>query len=311
MERGIQTGGSSSSSEPHPSWVPGERTGQALSSVQEAQDEGDLEDFRPAEFGASGSSGSHGMQVAEWAGVYEDCFDEEDTATFPIVGSWLRVHFIVRLLNVAGEGILSMLGERCAEWCRLRLTSQMIGVAVAGSVVDALRRGPYWVMFSGPQWLEAVNEYLRTGYPVDDVSSGEGVQSPGLPSQGGPGTIFPYIEWPPGVRIHYLWRVFSDEGYFILSCLGTRVCEWAYLRAVAREFRSAVLYGLIQWLRATGVQYMSDTPIAAEAAEAFLQSGTRTYPFADREDIDDDPQIDDTPVRRQLGPAPRPALPQQ
>ena len=89
--------------------------------------------------------------------------------------------------------------------------------------------------------------------------------------------------------------------------LGTRVSEWEYLRATACEFRSAVLYGLIRWLRETGVQRMSDPAVTSEAAEVFLQTGTRTFP-CEEEEVVDDAEIDERPLRpvgEVRGPAPR------
>ena len=93
---------------------------------------------------------------------------------------------------------------------------------------------------------------------------------------------------------------FSDEGYLVLSCLGTRVCEWAYLRATAREFRSSVLYGLIRWLRETGVQRISTTTAAAEAAEEFLRSGVRNYPFGEPEQAVGEPRFRLEPEAREV-----------
>eukprot|EP00439_Symbiodinium_sp_Y106_P053438 s3512_g7.t1 len=219
--------------------------------------------------------------------------------TWPYVGTWLRLHYFAQLLSLVGEGILQALGERAEEWLVIRCTSPLIRIALAGSVADALRKGPYVVMFSGPQWQEAVEEYILTGYPVDDATYPEGTNSEG--GQGAPVTrvspSFPYIEWPPGIYIHYLWRVFTCEGYLILMYLGTRVSEWGYLRATACEFRSAVLYGLIRWLRETGVQRMSDPAVTSEAAGVFLQTGTRTFPFEEEEEVVDDGEA---PVVREL-----------
>ena len=299
-ERDHQTGGSSGSAGPGGLEGAPNRARAFIAGVSEGCGEDLSEDLQPAEFGVSGSSGSHGLQASGWGGVYEDCLQDEDPAEFPIVGSWLRMHFLAHLVTVVGETLLTMFEERGIEWFLLRQTSQMIRIVVAGSVVDRLRRGPYGVMFSGPQWLEAVNEYLRTGYPVDERAYAEGLS----PEEGSGQAVtlprFPYIEWPPGIEIHYLWRVFSDEGYLVLSCLGTRVCEWAYLRATAREFRSSVLYGLIRWLRETGVQRISTTTAAAEAAEEFLRSGVRNYPFGEPEQAVGEPRFRLEPEAREV-----------
>ena len=65
----LQTGGSSSSAGHHIPSGAQEGFGFALQGIPEVLDDEVLEDFRPADFGVSGSSSSHGMQASEWVGV--------------------------------------------------------------------------------------------------------------------------------------------------------------------------------------------------------------------------------------------------
>ena len=241
-----------------------------------------------------GSSGSHGMQVArsDFASgglTYEDYLplgEREIRDTWPYVGTWLQIHYLAQILSLEGERVLAMLGVRSAAWFLLRGASQMIRLAVAGSVVDTLRRGPYSVMFSSPQWLEAVEEYLRTGYPVEDVAYFEEPQLSRDEHEGEEaerGSLgFPYIEWPPGVRVHYLWTVFSTCGALVLDLLGNRVSSWGYLRAVATGFRSSVTLALVVWLRRTHHLYVARAQDTYNAAAAYLQGEGIQYPFGER-----------------------------
>ena len=165
-----------------------------------------------------------------------------------------------------------MLGTRSA-WVQVRRTSNYIRYAVAGVVAECLRRGPYWVMFSGPQWLIAVEEYLDTGYPEEELWS-------------------PYINEPPGVPRHMLWKIFALRGREILLYLGDRVDDWRCLRPVARGFLQEVGSGLTWWFRDTQPRWAVYTASGADAADAYLQG-------------DEDLEIDERPLRRQAPEAPR------
>ena len=116
-----------------------------------------------------GSSSSHGMGHHQdtWGLTYEDLTGSDlELEGFPLVGVWFRAHFLVHLFSVAGERVLEWLGTRVPEWLCLRSASSAIRHAFLTAVADILRRGPYMVMFSGPQWQIAVNEYISTGYPL-------------------------------------------------------------------------------------------------------------------------------------------------
>ena len=262
----VQTGGSSSSTDPCP--VP----------------------FHEGEVSIGVSSGSHGMVVHQdsWGPCYEDLVGiPEETAEFPWVGVWHRVHFVAYLLSEAGETLLGMLGERDVTWYLLRTTSNAVRSALMNAIVGGLRKGPYSVMFQGAQWWLAVEEYLLTGYPeCDPAENWEGR------SQG-----FPFVTWAPGITVHYLWRVFAIMGGRLLAFLGDRTSEWGRLRSAARGFHSHVLYAVLGWLRDTSVQRVADGRCSFEAADAYILSGVRTFPFEEREGIEDDADIDERPIR--------------
>ncbi|CAE7355520.1 RE2 [Symbiodinium sp. CCMP2456] len=244
-----------------------------------------------------GSSGSHGMSSNQdaWGLCYEDSFGEDPVEGFPIVGTWLRVHFLVSLFSQEGERILEGLGQRSVSWLRLRAVSNAIRYALAGAIVDGLRRGPYAVMFSSPQWFSAVEEFVLTGYPLEGEAIGE-ENVPAADEEDVSVLGFPYVEWAPTVVVHFLWRLFALDGSRLLAFLGNRVVEWCYLRSAARGFRSHVLYALIGWLRDTGIQRVADGYLSIEAAESYLQHGVRVYPF---EEIEEDVELDERPIRRE------------
>ena len=92
---------------------------------------------------------------------YEDYFgDAMSVEGFPYVGTWIRSHFLVQLLSQTGEHILWTLGERVTEWLCLRATSARMRYALVFAVVEVLRRGPQVLRYSGPQWLEATEEFI-------------------------------------------------------------------------------------------------------------------------------------------------------
>ena len=113
---------------------------------------------------------------------------------------------------------------------------------------------------------------------------------------------FPYVEWPPSVVVHFLWRLFALCGSRILACLGDRTREWGYMYASAKGFRSHVVYALICWLRSTGIHRMADGPVSYEAAQAYLHSGVREYPF--EEGSKEDLEVDERPHRAPMPGAP-------
>ena len=171
-----------------------------------------------------GSSSSHGMQAVSLSErYYEDYYgDEMLMDRFPYVGSWLQRHFLLHLFSLVGEQVLWALGERSLEWFILRRVSGGVRCAVTLAVADVLRRGPFTILYSGPQGLAAVDEFIRRGEHVEDSVVG-----------------FPYVEGPPGMVAHYLWRVFMLVGWCVLDFLGDRVCSWGCLRGVAQGFRSS------------------------------------------------------------------------
>ena len=274
----VQRGGSSSSTDPWPMLFP--------AGVAEAHDLPFTEEVVSADL----SSGSHGMAVHQdaWGSCYEDLVGiPEETEDFPWVGTWCKVHFVVQLMSVVGEAVLGMLGERNEACFFLRATSSSIRYALASAVAEGLRRGPYSVMFQSAQWMIAVEEYLLTGYPECDPTE---VRTRGA-------EIFPYVRWAPGITVHYLWRIFAIMGSRLLAFLGDRRPEWGRLRSSARGFQSHVLYAVLGWLRDTSVQRVADGRCSFEAADAYILSGVRVFPFEEREEVDDDPTIDDRPVR--------------
>ena len=158
----VQYGGSASSTDPCPSVGPVAQVG--------------------------GSSSSHGFANPQdsWGFCYEDIVAPlEDCEGFPMVGTWTRLHFLASLLSSHGEIILWFLGYRSQAWRLLRVVSMGVRYAMTGSIGEVLKRGPYFVMFSGPQWCDAVEEFILTGYPVgEDEPSAEAVEP-----------LFPLVVW--------------------------------------------------------------------------------------------------------------------
>ena len=241
------------------------------------------------------SSGSHGFN-SHWdlAVTYEDCFQSgDDLEGFPYVGTWVRVHFLVRLFSAAGLLILRFLGRGADGWWQLRTTSNYQRYALAQSVYEALKVGPRALEFECPQWFELVDRWVAEGGGFDEGGDEDSRFQ-----------HFPYVVWAPPHTTHYLWKLFLLQGYQILSFLGTRVREWAYLRSTAQGFRSHVVMALILWLRATGPQRMADGVVSFHAAEVYLNTGQRQFPFA--VDDSDDEELDARPHRAAVEPIPAP-----
>ena len=254
----------------------------------------DIVDFYPEE-GTGGSSSSHGMQATPLPEPsYEDVTGLGlDLAVWPYVGTWIQTHFMVQLFHVAGEGVLWSLGPRSSSWFALRTVSNIIRYAMAGAIVDRLRRGPNALHFSSAQWFEAVEIFIREGYPPEEEAPGSRKRDDF--------TIFPYVLWAPGVYGHYLWRVFAIAGVELLSCLGSRDGGWGYLRSAAQGFRTHSVYAIILWLRATSVTRVTDGNQSFSAAETYIQTGTRVYPFFEHEGVEereDDETLDELHYRR-------------
>ena len=114
--------------------------------------------LRPRVF--TGSSTGSEMSVQD-QGEYEDLFDfEVEGAQFPIVGTWLREHFMSQLLSLVGSSILWFLGEGSWEWLSLRLASLSLRTALVGALADVWRQGPNAYLFEGPQWYAAVEDHM-------------------------------------------------------------------------------------------------------------------------------------------------------
>ncbi|CAE7427987.1 GIP [Symbiodinium sp. CCMP2592] len=320
----MQFGGSSGSQDPRGSDAsfredsrPHDRSGTTVqfggssgsTSTREFRDEAEVTGVPSPQVQVGGSSSSHGMAVAPGPDFcYEDYAAEGMlTDQFPYVGSWLVTHYLVQLLSQWGEGILWSLGERSSEWLRLRAVSAGIRYALVFAVVEVLRRGPQSILYNGPQWLLATEEFVLTGPPMAVSSVSRGL--------GGPTTVqdrsfvFPYVEGPPGVSSHYLLRVFMTIGWLVLDLLGDRVSSWGYLRAVATGFGSQVTLALSIWLRRVYQLRMAQSQLTYDAANAYLQSGTVQYPFepdverdqpADASDFEDDEEIDERPLLPRL-----------
>ncbi|CAE7537698.1 RE1 [Symbiodinium sp. CCMP2592] len=240
-----------------------------------------------AEEGLGGSSSSHGMQAAPWPEpTYEDLAEVElDPATWPYIGTWLQTHFVVQILTSVGEHVLWYLGVRSSSWFALRAVSNIVRYAMAGAIVDRLRRGPHVLRFEGPQWFEMTEIFVLQGYPPepeDQPNPAEGVEQ-----------AFPLVLWAPGLYVHYLWRVFSVAGFELLSFLGSRDEGWGQLRCAAQGFMTHSVYAMILWLRATSITRVTDGAQSFDAAEAYLQNGERVHPFYDRDDNEDDATLDE------------------
>ena len=109
-------------------------------------------------------SGSHGFNASHWEETYEDYFSEGDSLEdFPLVGTWLKVHFVAQVFSIQGSRVLGYLGHRVSEWAVVRCASIAFRYALIGAVADMLREGPLAVWFQGPQWHQAVEEYICSG----------------------------------------------------------------------------------------------------------------------------------------------------
>ena len=60
---------------------------------------------------------------------------------------------------------------------------------------------------------------MVTGYPAIEAESRSAEEG----KEAALDLTFPYVLWAPGIRAHYLWRVFSRAGFELLSKLGSRV----------------------------------------------------------------------------------------
>ena len=227
----------------------------------------------------TGASSSHGMPGVLPTVCYEDYFLADDHPAFPLVGTWTLVHFLVHVLDVAGCGVLAFLGDRAEEWRMLRATSCFLRQALAAAVAALFRVGPYAVVFQGPQDFLAAEHYIcrgeLLGYDAEPTASSS------LSAQAGP--EFPQVFWGPPYTVHYLWRLFAQHGYHLLCFLGDRVSDWFVLRGVASGFRACVVYGLMLWLERTGrryrSRYLTNAENSQEAAQAYLRTGQRVFPY--------------------------------
>ncbi|CAE7242423.1 unnamed protein product [Symbiodinium sp. CCMP2592] len=224
------------------------------------------------------------------AAVPELCYEdyvapEGGNVEFPLVGTWLTVHYVVQLLSYEGVRLLEFLGLRSENCLALRVALAYFRQAVASAAADLLRLGPLAVAFHGPQWVLTVEHYLLTGEVLGLVRNSVEVPS----SSSGP--VFPYVCWGSPNVVHYLWRVLASQGHLVLSMLGERAREWAFVRAVSRDFFSNMILAIILWLQATGTRRQADGAVAFQAAFAYLQTGEREYPFLESEDetLDDHP----------------------
>ena len=230
-----------------------------------------------------GSSSSHGMQVPSFESTgfsYEDYVSVEGSLdAWPMVGTWLKVHYLLQIFSSVGEVLLEMLGLRSCSWLRVRGTSSAVRIGLYGAVVDYLRNGHEAWRYQGPQWVIAVEEFLLSG-SRETGSGGAGLGPVGVPGPRVRPSGFPYVEGPPGVVSHYLWTVFMTVGSLVLDQLGDRVSSWGYLRATADGFRSSVTMALIIWLRRTHRLYTARSQETYDAAEAYMQRGEIQFPFA-------------------------------
>ncbi|CAE7787133.1 RE1 [Symbiodinium sp. CCMP2592] len=130
---------------------------------------------------AAHSSSSHGMGVPafeETGHYYEDLFPTEGYMdSWPLVGSWIQVHYVMQLCSTAGDTILWFLGLHCAEWFRLLRTSGGVRVAVVGAVAEVLRRGPRALAYEGHGWFEAVSHWMVHGDPVGQDPEADAVDA--------------------------------------------------------------------------------------------------------------------------------------
>ena len=130
-------------------------------------------DAHVASVGPAAGSGSHGFNAPHLEGVYEDYFSEDDSLEdFPLVGVWLKVHFVAQVFSIQGPRLLSCLGHRTPEWAAVRCASIALRYALIGTVADMLREGPWAIWFQGPQWHQAVDEYICSGEIPGSVGFG-------------------------------------------------------------------------------------------------------------------------------------------
>ena len=94
---------------------------------------------------------------------YEESDGTIELAVFPLTGQVCVMHYLAHLLVKQGERILGYLSELTVEWTCLRASCAHIRAGVVCAVVEELRRGRLAAWFSGPQWFEAVESYLRQG----------------------------------------------------------------------------------------------------------------------------------------------------
>ncbi|CAE7521159.1 RE2 [Symbiodinium sp. CCMP2592] len=242
---------------------------------------------------------------------YEDLVQGDEEPVFPLalVGGYLVRHFLVQLLSVEGERVLMFLGDRSESWFRLRLTSTQVRFGAAGSLVEILRQGPWALVFNGPQWLLATEEYIRRGCvdpgfeePFGASLSNVAQSSHEVPVSGEL-TEFPYVIWAPSDFVHYLRRLLALNGATLLSLLGNQSVEWVRLRTVSRSFQSGVVLALVVWLQGRGmISRMLDGPVSYDVATAYITG--RIAPDSESEDeaLDDYPHRD--PAYQQHPPVP-------
>ena len=93
----------------------------------------------------------------------------------------MLAHFLVHVFDVEGARLLSLLGDRAAEWRVVRETSSFMRHAVAAAIACLFGDGPYAVVFQGPQGSLGAEHYLCTGeflgYEVAPGGPSEGVAS--------------------------------------------------------------------------------------------------------------------------------------
>ena len=222
------------------------------------------------------------MQVSglEQEGLcYEDYLPAEGSLeNWPLVGTWVKVHFMLQLFSSVGERLLGMLGIRAHDWLVVRATSSAVRFGLYGALADWLRSGPEALRYQGAQWLSEVEGFLLYGSPEASAGVPEAVAMENELFG------FPYVVGAPGLTVHYLWSVFMLTGWLVLNALGDRVRSWGYLRATANGFRSSTTMAVSVWLRRTGQryveQYLAPTPAVENAVDHYLQTGVIQFPFA-------------------------------
>ena len=103
------------------------------------------------------------MQVSglEQEGLcYEDYLPAEGSLeNWPLVGTWVKVHFMLQLFSSVGERLLGMLGIRAHDWLVVRATSSAVRFGLYGALADWLRSGPEALRYQGAQWLSEVEGF--------------------------------------------------------------------------------------------------------------------------------------------------------